>query len=172
LNNYQLFFTGKLQKFIKGDALDHVLEDFHVVTLESAFVIRTFFFVIFGITLDLASLNDINTALIGVGITLLMYLIRFVCLKSAGLKSIMPALLIAPRGLITVLLFFSIPANYLFEGFNPGILLYTIILTNIAMSAGLIFKPTEAADIDKLNFPDINELDEELEKIKVAKVQL
>jgi hypothetical protein len=172
LNNYQLFFTGKLQKFIKGDALDHVLEDFHVVTLESAFVIRTFFFVIFGITLDLASLNDINTALIGVGITLLMYLIRFVCLKSAGLKSIMPVLLIAPRGLITVLLFFSIPANYLFEGFNPGILLYTIILTNIAMSAGLIFKPTEAADIDKLNFPDINELDEELEKIKVAKVQL
>ncbi|MFT7269052.1 MAG: hypothetical protein ACI905_001262 [Roseivirga sp.] len=172
LNNYQLFFTGKLQKFIKGDALDHVLEDFHVVTLESAFVIRTFFFVIFGITLDLASLNDINTALIGVGITLLMYLIRFVCLKSAGLKSIMPVLLIAPRGLITVLLFFSIPANYLFEGFNPGILLYTIILTNIAMSAGLIFKPTEAADIDKLNFPDINELDEELEKIKAAKVQL
>ncbi|MFT6217010.1 MAG: hypothetical protein ACJAS3_003430 [Roseivirga sp.] len=40
------------------------------------------------------------------------------------------------------------------------------------MSAGLIFKPTEAADIDKLNFPDINELDEELEKIKAAKVQL
>jgi Kef-type K+ transport system membrane component KefB len=166
LNNYQLFFRGKLQKLIKGEALNHVLEDFHVVTLESAFVIRTFFFVIFGITLDLASLNDINTAIIGVGITLLMYLIRFVFLKSAGLKSIMPELLIAPRGLITVLLFFSIPADYLFEGFNPGILLYTIILTNIAMSAGLIFKSDDAADVDQLHFPDINELDEELLKLK------
>jgi hypothetical protein len=169
LNNYQLFFKGKLQKLIKGEALSHVLEDFHVVTLESAFVIRTFFFVIFGITLDLASLNDINTAIIGVGITLLMYLIRFLCLKSAGLKSILPELLIAPRGLITVLLFFSIPANYLFEGFNPGILLYTIILTNIAMSAGLIFKPSGAEDVEKLDFPDIKELDEELREIKSAK---
>jgi hypothetical protein len=81
----------------------------------------------------------------------------------------MPELLIAPRGLITVLLFFSIPANYLFEGFNPGILLYTIILTNIAMSAGLIFKPTDAEDIEKLAFPDIEELDKELEKIKASK---
>lgn len=169
LNNYQLFFRGKLQKLIKGEALGHVLEDFHVVTLESAFVIRTFFFVIFGITLDLASLNDINTALIGVGITLLMYLIRFLCLKSAGLKSIMPELLIAPRGLITVLLFFSIPANFLYEGFNPGILLYTIILTNIAMSAGLIFKPSDAEDVEELAFPDIEELDKELEKIKALK---
>ena len=169
LNNHNLFFRGKLKRLIKATSLNHVLEDFHVVTLESAFVIRTFFFVIFGLTLDLSTLYDLQTALLGIGITAFIFITRYLFLKAVGLKSTLPELLIAPRGLITVLLFFSIPATQLFDDFKPGILLYIIILTNLAMSAALMLKNDEAPDVAKLEFPDMDLLDAELASLERAK---
>lgn len=166
LNNYALFFKGKLKELINSTSLNHVLEDFHVVTLESAFVIRTFFFVIFGLTLDLSTLYDLNTALIGVGITLFIFVSRYIFLKMVGFKNVLPTLLIAPRGLITVLLFFSIPATQIVSGFNPGVLLYIIILTNVALSAGLMLRTEEAPDVEALDFPDMEALDSELAALK------
>lgn len=165
LNNYALFFKGKMKGWINETSLSHVLEDFHVVTLESAFVIRTFFFVIFGLTLDLSTLYDLKTAAIGVGITLFIFVTRYLFLKMIGMKNTLPELLIAPRGLITVLLFFSIPATQLVEGFNPGILLYIIILTNIALSVALMLKTEKAPDVEVLEFPDMEALDEELKQL-------
>jgi Kef-type K+ transport system membrane component KefB len=166
LNNYALFFKGKLKELINATSLNHVLEDFHVVTLESAFVIRTFFFVIFGLTLDLSTLYDLNTALIGVGITLFIFASRYIFLKMVGFKNVLPTLLIAPRGLITVLLFFSIPATQIVPDFNPGVLLYIIILTNVALSAGLMLRTEEAPDVEALYFPDMEALDSELAALK------
>ena len=82
------------------------------------------------------------------------------------MRNTLPELLIAPRGLITVLLFFSIPATQLSDGFNPGILLYIIILTNVAMSVALMLKTDEAPDVESLDFPDMDKLDAELEALK------
>lgn len=169
LNNYLLFFRGKLKNWINESSLNHVLEDFHVVTLESAFVIRTFFFVIFGLTLDLSTLYDFETALLGLGITLFIFVTRYLFLKAVGMKNTLPELLIAPRGLITVLLFFSIPATQLAQDFNPGILLYIIILTNVALSVGLMLKTDEAPDVESLEFPDMDKLDEELAELQTKK---
>ena len=53
-------------------------------------------------------------------------------------KRIVPQIWIAPRGLITVLLFYAIPANYQTDLFNPGILLFIIIATSLVMTIGLI----------------------------------
>lgn len=169
LNNYLLFFRGKLKNWINESSLNHVLEDFHVVTLESAFVIRTFFFVIFGLTLDLSTLYDFETALLGLGITLFIFVTRYLFLKAVGMKNTLPELLIAPRGLITVLLFFSIPATQLAQDFNPGILLYIIILTNVALSVGLMLKTDEAPDVESLEFPDMDKLDAELAELQTKK---
>ena len=58
LNNYFLFFRGKLKDFVLIEKLGDLLHDFKVVTTESAFVVRTFFFVVFGISISLTSLFD------------------------------------------------------------------------------------------------------------------
>jgi len=47
-------------------------------------------------------------------------------------------LYIAPRGLVTILLFFAIPEEYVVEEFRSGILLFTIIVTSIIMTVSLI----------------------------------
>jgi len=56
MRNRKLFFFGKIKKIISDDAVDEVYGQLRLVTIESSFAVRTFFFVIFGITIALASL--------------------------------------------------------------------------------------------------------------------
>jgi cell volume regulation protein A len=58
-----------------------VQNDFHILTLESAFFIRTFFFVIFGMTLELSNLIDGKAALISLIIVAGIFLLRLISLK-------------------------------------------------------------------------------------------
>lgn len=166
LSNYKLFFRGRLAKLIDDNALHHILEDFHVVTMESAFVVRTFFFVIFGMTLDFSGLTDSTSLFISLSILLLTYGVRFVMLTSVVVKNISPQLWIAPRGLITVLLFFSIPAEYVSQSFNDAVLLIVIIGTSILMTIGLIAKRNDFEEKDDLEFTDWEKLDEEIAQLQ------
>ncbi len=165
LNNYNVFFKGFLKKLIKPKVLDEITEDFHVVTNETAFVVRTFFFVIFGMTLDFSGITNVSAILIALGVLIATYVIRFLLLKIFVRKSITPQLWIAPRGLITVLLFFSIPVANLAEGFNPTILLIVILASSFIMSGGLIAKGEDIPDTENLVFEDWKELDQEIEEL-------
>lgn len=139
LNNNNLFFIGKLKEFINEKTVNSILKDLHLVTRESAFVVRTFFFVVFGTTIDLKALLNLEIFAVGVGIVVLFFLVRFVCLRFFfWKKSIFPELFISPRGLITVLLFFSIPEELSSLNFNSDIILITIIVTSLIMTWGLI----------------------------------
>ena len=155
LNNSQIFFRGPLQKFGDKNVMKASLNELHVITLETAFVLRTFFFVIFGITIHLLSLLEWKLAIISVVVVSILFLVRFIFLKLFVRQDIVPQLWIAPRGLITVLLFFAIPngmvdangqvlkaydssLDFTIEQFDQGILLYTIIITSIIMTISLI----------------------------------
>lgn len=165
LSNHMIFFRGGLRKLIKEDVLDEITDEFHTVTLETAFVVRTFFFVVFGMTLELNSLLDVNTALVSLAIVASLYAVRFVSLKIFGMKNIMPELFVAPRGLITVLLFFAIPVLYRHDSFSSGILLYSILLTGIIMTAALVLSGKEPDTVTESNFKDFEELDKEIERL-------
>ena len=171
LNNYQLFFRGRLKPWINKKVIDKIIEEFHLVTIESAFVVRTFFFVVFGMTLDLTTLLDQETLLISLAIVAATYLIRYICLKVVLFRNIVPELWVAPRGLITILLFFAIPVELATDQFNSGILLTTVLTTSIIMTIALIIKPKEEATetFDELTFDDWEELDREGEKAIEAK---
>jgi len=145
LNNTDIFFGGRLSKYFDKQAVKPILHDFHNLTLESAFLIRTFFFVLFGISITLSSLYDWRVAVNGVVIVLILYGIRFLALRFIAPKHVFPELYIAPRGLITVLLFFVILKDERINipGFDAGLLLYPIIITSIIMTIGLIMHQGE-----------------------------
>jgi len=145
LNNTDIFFGGRLSKYFDKQAVKPILHDFHNLTLESAFLIRTFFFVLFGISITLSSLYDWRVAVNGVVIVLILYGIRFLALRFIAPKHVFPELYIAPRGLITVLLFFVILKDERINipGFDTGLLLYPIIITSIIMTIGLIMHQGE-----------------------------
>jgi len=138
LNNHELFFRKGLKKLINKDNLEPLLRDFHILTLESAFVIRTFFFVIFGMSITLASLINLEVTLISAIVVAAMILVRLLVLKVFKPKNLVPLLYLSPRGLITILLFYGIPAKYVSDRFDTGILLFAIISTSLIMTYALI----------------------------------
>lgn len=137
--NMKLFFKGKLNKFLNYEKAHHIYHELHTITAETAFVVRTFFFVVFGITIVVSSLFNLNVALISTLIIASIYAIRFVILRIFIGKDILPQLFIAPRGLITVLLFYAIPEEAQVATFEPGILLFVIIGTSLIMTAAMIY---------------------------------
>ncbi|PKQ60844.1 sodium:proton exchanger [Labilibaculum filiforme] len=137
--NMKLFFKGKLSKLIDFEKAHHIYHELHTITAETAFVVRTFFFVIFGLSIAVSSLLSLNVTIISFLILISIYAIRFIILRIFVGKDILPQLFIAPRGLITVLLFYSIPAEAQIAGFEPGILLCVIIGTSLIMTAAMIY---------------------------------
>jgi Kef-type K+ transport system membrane component KefB len=165
LNNRRLFVRGAFKKYVNDAALDKVYDQLKLVTIESSFIIRTFFFVIFGMTIALKSLLDFKVILLSILILLFTYGIRWLLLKIFLRKDFLLEWLIAPRGLITVLLFFNIPSEFQIAEFNSGILLFIIIISSILMTIGMIkygkkandrkTKPEEIIDLEQNNFEGV-----------------
>ena len=147
LNNHKLFFVGKLRRFLKPIAIENIHETFLMITIESAFVIRTFFFVIFGFSIALSTLYDVQVALVSVSILALIYLSRYLVFMPFKHGNLKQAVTIAPRGLITLLLFYSIPEALQLADFKSGILLFIIIITSLVMTLGLLKKDEKGEDV-------------------------
>lgn len=159
--NMKLFFRGPLRKYLKEDRARQIYHELHIITLESAFVVRTFFFVVFGITIVLSSLLSVKVLLISILILASIYAIRFVLLRIFFGSDIRPQWFIAPRGLITVLLFYAIPAEAQITAFEPGILLFIIIGTSLIMTWAMIKDKRKMATL-------LDEIDEEYERREEA----
>ena len=138
LNNYVLFFKGGLMRLLDTERVEEVLDDMKVITAESAFVVRTFFFIIFGWSVYLGSL--LSFKVIGVGLILLaiIYLVRIIILFIFNGRDITPQAFLAPRGLITILLFFAIPNNLSVGMEFQGVLLFVILGSCLVMMWSLI----------------------------------
>ncbi|GHB62605.1 hypothetical protein GCM10007390_15550 [Persicitalea jodogahamensis] len=148
LNNTELFVRGKLNTYFKNDLFEGELEQFKQLTAESAFVVRTFFFLIFGYSADLSDFADLDAWIVSILILLAILGTRFLTLKTTFRGNLSPLLYIAPRGLITVLLFLTIPEQYMVVGFRKGILMITVILTAITMMLAVMTykRPLEEED--------------------------
>lgn len=153
LNNHRIFFPGNWRIFrrqqeegrfvhlLDDKRMESLHHDYHLLTLESAFVIRTFFFVLFGMTVSLAALSNLDVLVDGLLICLILFTVRLVFLLLFQRQQLFPLLYIAPRGLITILLFFQIQSSYpeyLSPAFDQGILLVVILVTSLVMTAALI----------------------------------
>ncbi|NOR34381.1 MAG: sodium:proton exchanger [Bacteroidales bacterium] len=138
LSNRNIFFPGKLRKYLDESQMSSIFDNFKMITLESSFVVRTFFFVIFGFTIFLSSLINFEVWLVSILVLAVLYGIRFAWFRLVIRKNIYPDIWMAPRGLITILLFYSIPENLAVAEFNEGILLLVILVSSITMAVSMI----------------------------------
>ncbi len=149
LSNPSLFFHGPLRKFLNSKAISDIYATFHVITMETAFVVRTFFFFIFGYSISVLALFDLKVAVISTVILALIYAIRAGILLVVSRKTVRLATCVAPRGLITLLLFYSIPPEIANPHFQDGILVFVIIITSMLMTFGLIkFSHQDPEDVE------------------------
>ncbi|MBT8219966.1 MAG: cation:proton antiporter [Bacteroidia bacterium] len=138
ISNIKLFFRGWLAHWLDMKKTKEIFDGLHVITIESAFVVRTFFFVVFGLTIAVESIWNLDVVIVSLLIIASIYLIRLVLLGAFIGRDINPQLYIAPRGLITILLYYAIPVEYKFSGFNEGILLFIIMFTSLIMTGAMV----------------------------------
>ena len=148
LKNHSLFFIGPLKNLMTRMEFKKMENDFHIISRETAFVLRTFFFIVFGLTIDLLSLVNFEVLVVSLMVFIGIYLVRILLLKVFAKQGTQVLEYVAPRGLITILLFYSIPEDLISNSFQPGVILWVIILTSIYMTFGLIRRAKEPIETE------------------------
>lgn len=139
-------FLGNLDelKFIKAirhlkpDILNHEVKKLKELNAEIAFIIRALFFLLFGYLIETSELFNVETMVWAIAVTASIFALRFLFLILLKLPK-QPLLYIAPRGLITILLFLSIPAGQRMQVADRSLLIQVILLTALVMMFGLLF---------------------------------
>lgn len=138
LKNNKLIFKGFMANWASPIELRLMERNFHFITAETSFLLRTFFFFIFGLTISLQSLLDVKVLVVSVFIVSFVFLLRWLLFRFVANELLRPAFFIGPRGLITIMLFYSIPNELVSSRFENGILLWVILLSGAIMAWGLI----------------------------------
>jgi len=135
LKNLHLIQWPVFQKHFLYGQFEKDFSFLHQITAEGVFLIKTFFFVIFGFIIDFQELLDIDTLYISTLVILVIYLVRAPFIRIIT-KSILPATFISPRGLITILLYLSIPEEFRIPQINVGVVFIVVLFTSFLMLLG------------------------------------
>lgn len=148
LGNLDEMKHNKFIQRLKPDILDKEVLKFKELTTEITFLIRALFFLLFGFLIETSELLNSKTIIWALGITFSIYAIRFIFLKLSKLP-IQPLVYIAPRGLITILLFLSIPIEQTTEFANKSLITQVIIISALVMMFGLVKHSTKKNELDE-----------------------
>ncbi|MET0570576.1 MAG: sodium:proton antiporter [Pedobacter agri] len=127
--------------------LTNDLSQLYQLSAESAFILRTFFFVIFGFTMNIGELNNKLILANGMFILISIYLIRVFFLKVFKNGNVSPILFIAPRGLISILLYFNLPASLKVIEVGPSFLFLVVLGSSIVMTLGITLSKRKAEEV-------------------------
>ncbi|GAA4385214.1 cation:proton antiporter [Hymenobacter koreensis] len=147
VKNASLFLRGPLQRVVKLERMQEELHQLKSITAETAFLIRTFFFLLFGYSITLNNVLSGSLLVQGALIVAVLMIIRFFYLRYVARTSLIPEVFIAPKGLITILLFYSIPNKHLIGQVSENILFVVILLTGLLMLVGLQLPGKKPAEI-------------------------
>ncbi|MEQ8425819.1 MAG: cation:proton antiporter [Cyclobacteriaceae bacterium] len=159
MGNFDQIKRFKWAEKLRPDILDDEVHKFKEITIEAAFVVRALFFLLFGYLIETSEILNPETFVWAVGIVALIFIIRAVQFKLYGIK-LSPLLFIAPRGLITILLFFTLPVSAAIPLMNKSLVMQVIVLTALMMMVGLITNKTVKEDINTSLTPE-SEVDTE-----------
>jgi cell volume regulation protein A len=129
----------------KPDELSKEVTKFKELTIEGAFLVRALFFMLFGFLIETTEVLNPHTIIWALAIVFGIYFIRAIQLKLSKLP-LSPLLFVAPRGLITILLFLSIDPLHTIPLVNKSLIIQVIILTAILMMVGLMTTKQKATE--------------------------
>lgn len=132
-----------IEKF-KPEELNKEVHKFKELVAEFAFLVRALFFLVFGFLMETSEILSTETLLWAISISILIYLFRAIQLKLSNLP-LKPLLFIAPRGLITILLFLSILPSNSIGLVNKSLIIQVIIITALVMMFGLMTNKKQSA---------------------------
>jgi len=144
LGNFDIAGENRFIKLLKPEILKKEVHKFKELVTEATFLVRSIFFILFGFSMKTSEILDTNTLGWAAGIVSLIFAIRAIQLYVTKMD-MLPYLFIAPRGLITILLFLAIPSTYLMPLMSISLVIQIVIFTALFMMLGMIFKKKNEA---------------------------
>ena len=139
INNTDLLRLTRLpQRLLKNDNLKNELPLFKNIISEVTFVARTFFFLLFGYTVQAGQLFESQSLTLAGLIISAIFVVRlsyFFVAKGHLPKSL---ILVSPRGLITILLFLSIPIQWRLPELSNVVLMLVVLFSALLLTVGLM----------------------------------
>ena len=145
LSNVKSLLPRFLKNYLDLDHTEKELHEFHLLTAESTFLVRTFFFLFFGFSIQLSSFNSIQPLIYGVIIILIMLALRYLYFSATTVQiKPSPLVYLSPRGLISILLFLQLKdVSFVDLSLSPideRVLLIVILGTMLVMLLGTLKK--------------------------------
>jgi potassium/hydrogen antiporter len=137
LGNLDEMQGNKFIQRLHPEILEKEVHKFKELISEIAFLVRSLFFLLFGYLMETRQILNPKTIIWASGITLLIFISRYVLLRYLRVST-QPIMYIAPRGLITILLFLSIPVSQKSTLVNESLIIQVIILTALIMMGGMM----------------------------------
>jgi len=141
MSDVESLLPSFLKKNLTLEETKKGLHEFYILTAESTFLVRTFFFLFFGFSISIVEFNSLEPFLYGALIFFVMLLFRHLYLMVTTFRlNTAPLLYLAPRGLISILLFLQIKDLSFPLSKSPWIdertLLVVILLSMIGLVLG------------------------------------
>lgn len=160
LSNVKTLLPDFMKRNLDLEETKKGLHEFHILTAESTFLVKTFFFLFFGFSINLSEFTTIDPFLYGLLIFGVMFGIRYAYFTTTTFKfKPSPLVFISPRGLISILLFLQIKEIPFMDGIisviDERVLLVVILASMLIMTQGTMKKPIEKAFVDAPNSDEI-----------------
>lgn len=162
LSNVKSLLPQFLLNYLDIEQTEKGFHEFHILTAESTFIVRTFFFLFFGFSIEIIDFDSFSPIIYGLLIFMVMIVIRYVYLSATTLK-IKPSALVymSPRGLISILLFIQLKEvsflNTTTSPIDERVLLVVILGSMLVMLLGTLKKSKN----DEIIISDLNTEEEE-----------
>ena len=145
LGNVKSLLPRFLRNYLDLEKTEKGIHEFHVLTAESTFIVRTFFFLFFGFSIQLINFNSFSPLIYGLIIFITMLLFRYLYFTVTTLKiKPSPIVYMSPRGLISILLFIQLKEvsyiNTIQVPIDERVLLIVILSSMLIMLLGTMKK--------------------------------
>ncbi|MDB9835298.1 cation:proton antiporter [Flavobacteriaceae bacterium] len=153
LSNVKALLPGFMQRYLDLNQTEKGLHEFHILTAESTFLVKTFFFLFFGFSISLVEFSSVTPFIYGVLIFGIMLLIRYLYFIATTFKiKPSPLVYMSPRGLISILLFLQIKEvtfiNTAASIIDEQVLLVVILASMLMMTLGTMKKPNQNPELE------------------------
>lgn len=140
LANNKFLEINYLKKFIDFPKFRNDISSFKKILVELTFLVKSFFFIMFGYYTQINNLFNFNNIFTGLSISLGILFLRWLFFKLVLRMPTVPIVFFAPRGLITILLFLNIPAISRIPLISEEVVTIVILFTIIMMTIGNLFR--------------------------------
>lgn len=129
LNNPRIITRFKPFKGWMDDTYEDTLNGFKVLVMELTFAVRGFFFILLGYWTEIADLAAPRTWLAALAVLAVVYGLRHFMLRAAKIPLAGTLTWLAPRGLITVLLYLGAKEVLALPGYLDGAIMLVVLIS-------------------------------------------